>query len=200
MTCASSPTGLISWLSKQREILTLLCCITLFSSREKPTHALEVARRISGAVAGESTHKSRHTKYPSQLLSLAFHYFPFASHFPLPHFTLAVLFASLSLSSLSFSIRLFLPTCFLFACVLVCLLVTMAQDNTKLCDFTNTNNNDFISTPIAPLTDAESCEINDAGLGSRGGPSLTSRAGCDSPVRACGMGKAPTDGGARGPR
>ena len=38
--------------------------------------------------------------------------------------------------------------------------MTMAQDNTKLCDFTNTNNNDFISTPIAPLTDAESCEIN----------------------------------------
>ena len=35
----------------------------------------------------------------------------------------------------------------------------MAQDNTKLCDFTNTNNNDIISTPIAPLTDAESCEI-----------------------------------------
>ena len=38
----------------------------------------------------------------------------------------------------------------------------MAQDNTKLCDFSNTNNNDFISTPIAPLTDAESCEINTA--------------------------------------
>ena len=38
----------------------------------------------------------------------------------------------------------------------------MAQDTTKLCDFTNTNNNDFISTPIAPLTDAESCEINTA--------------------------------------
>jgi len=38
----------------------------------------------------------------------------------------------------------------------------MAQDNTKLCDFTNTNDNDFISTPIAPLTDAESCEINAA--------------------------------------
>ena len=31
----------------------------------------------------------------------------------------------------------------------------MAQDNTKLCDFSNTNNNDFISTLIAPLTDAE---------------------------------------------
>ena len=38
----------------------------------------------------------------------------------------------------------------------------MAQDNTKLCDFANTNNNYFISTPIAPLTDAESCEINTA--------------------------------------
>ena len=40
--------------------------------------------------------------------------------------------------------------------------VTIAQDNTKLCDFTNTNKNDFFSTPIAPLTDAESCEINAA--------------------------------------
>ena len=38
----------------------------------------------------------------------------------------------------------------------------MAQDNTKLCDFYKTNNNDFISTPIAPTTKAESCEINDA--------------------------------------
>ena len=38
----------------------------------------------------------------------------------------------------------------------------MAQDNTKLCYFSNTNNNDFISTSIAPTTDAESCEINTA--------------------------------------
>ena len=36
----------------------------------------------------------------------------------------------------------------------------MAQDNTKLYDFTNTNNNYFLSTPIAPLIDTESCEIN----------------------------------------
>ena len=36
----------------------------------------------------------------------------------------------------------------------------MAQDYTKLCDFSNTNNNDFISTPIAPDGNAESCEIN----------------------------------------
>ena len=42
------------------------------------------------------------------------------------------------------------------------LLVTMAQDNTKLSYFVNTNNNDFFSTPIAPLTDPESCEINAA--------------------------------------
>src|SRR3989337_624850 len=33
-------------------------------------------------------------------------------------------------------------------------------ENTKLCDFSNTNNNDFISTPIAPSTSAESYEIN----------------------------------------
>ena len=38
----------------------------------------------------------------------------------------------------------------------------MTQENTKLCDLPNTNNNDFISTPIAPLTNAESCEINAA--------------------------------------
>ena len=38
----------------------------------------------------------------------------------------------------------------------------MAQDNTKLCDFSNTNNNDFLCTPIAPLNDVESCEINTA--------------------------------------
>ena len=32
-----------------------------------------------------------------------------------------------------------------------------------LCDFSNTNNNDFISTPIAPpTTSAESCDINTA--------------------------------------
>ena len=38
----------------------------------------------------------------------------------------------------------------------------MAQEYTKLCDFSNTNNNDFISTSIAPTTNAESCEINAA--------------------------------------
>ena len=38
----------------------------------------------------------------------------------------------------------------------------MAQYNSKLCDFSNTNNNDFLSTLIAPLNDAESYEINAA--------------------------------------
>ena len=38
----------------------------------------------------------------------------------------------------------------------------MAQENTKLCDFSNTNTNDFISTPIAPTKSAESYEINAA--------------------------------------
>ena len=33
----------------------------------------------------------------------------------------------------------------------------------KLCVFSNINNNDFISTPIAPsVTSAESCDINAA--------------------------------------
>ena len=37
----------------------------------------------------------------------------------------------------------------------------MTQENTKLCDFSNTNNNDFISTPISPpTTSVESCDIN----------------------------------------
>ena len=35
-------------------------------------------------------------------------------------------------------------------------------DDTKLCDFSNTNNNDFINTPVAPATNVESCEINTA--------------------------------------
>src|SRR3990170_5398910 len=39
----------------------------------------------------------------------------------------------------------------------------MSQENTKLCDFSNTNNNDFISTPIAPpVASAETCDINAA--------------------------------------
>ena len=39
----------------------------------------------------------------------------------------------------------------------------MTHSNTKLCDFSNTNNNDFIGTPLAPpATSAETCDINTA--------------------------------------
>ena len=51
-----------------------------------------------------------------KLLSLALHYLSFASCFPLPHFTLAILFA------LSFPISSLFSLSFLFACVLDCLL------------------------------------------------------------------------------
>ena len=68
VTCVLSPTGLIPWFSKTEgnTYATLLHHPFLFKG--KPMHAQEVARRISGAVAGESTHKSRHTKCPSQTL------------------------------------------------------------------------------------------------------------------------------------
>ena len=41
--CALSPTGLIPWFSNWGKYLSLLCRITLSSSREKPTQAQEVA-------------------------------------------------------------------------------------------------------------------------------------------------------------
>ena len=42
-----------------------------------------------------------------------------------------------------------------------CCVVTINQEHTKLCDFSNTNNNDFIGTPLAPpATSAETCDIN----------------------------------------
>ena len=134
-----------------------------FPLQVKPTQAQDVARRISGAVVGEvfaqvKTYQVSITKsFPSHL-----YYLPFACRFPLPHFTLAVLFAlSFPISSLfrlpSSSSLFCLP---FSVCLCVGLLVAMAQDNIKLSDFSNTNNNDFLSTPIAPLNDVESCEIN----------------------------------------
>ena len=39
----------------------------------------------------------------------------------------------------------------------------MSQENAKLCDFSNTNNNDFNGTSLAPpATSAETCDINTA--------------------------------------
>ena len=87
----------------------------------------------------------------------------YPSHYIICHLPLIFLSPTSPLPFYSpslFPFASFFLACFLFARVLDCLLVTMAQDNTKLCDFTNTHNNDFIRTPIAPLTDTESCEIN----------------------------------------
>ena len=101
---------------KLREILTLLCCITLSSSRENQRSAQEVARRISGAVAGSLRTTQDIPSTHHKLLSLALHYLPFASRFPLPHFTLAVLFALFFCSP-------FLLQFASFCLVLVCLCV-----------------------------------------------------------------------------
>ena len=46
VTCALSPIGLIPWFSKQREILMLLCCITLSYSRENQ-HMLKSQQQTS---------------------------------------------------------------------------------------------------------------------------------------------------------
>ena len=122
MTCVLSPTGLIPWLSKTEgnTYTTMLHHPCLFKG--KPTHAQEVARRISGAVAGEVASSQDIPSTHHKLLSLSLHYFPFASHFPLPHFTLAILFALFS--ARLFFTRLFFVRLFLFAfCLLVCWII-----------------------------------------------------------------------------
>src|SRR3954469_10081332 len=85
-------------------MLTLLCSITpssLGKTNASSRHSKkDFWRRCRGGLR-----KSQHTNYPSQSLSLALHYLPFASRFPLPHFTLAVLFA------------LFFPLPFVCSCV-----------------------------------------------------------------------------------
>ena len=70
-------------------------------------------RRCGGGLRSSQDIPSTHHK----LISLALHYLPFASRFPLPHFTLAILFTLSFPISSSFS-RLPFPVAFLFACVL----------------------------------------------------------------------------------
>ena len=108
---------------KLREILTLLCCITLSSSRENQGSAQEVARRISRAVVGVVFAQVKTYQVPITNSSPShLHCLPFASHFPLPHFTLDVLFA------LSFPISSSLFAClFPFAPVLDHLLCRNGQ-------------------------------------------------------------------------
>ena len=91
----------------------LLCCITLSSSRKTNASSRrskkDFWRRCRGSFHQVKTYQVPITNSsPSHL-----HYLPFASRFPLPHFTLAVLFAlSFPISSLSFACLL-LP-CFCF--------------------------------------------------------------------------------------
>ena len=124
------------------------------SSRSSKKNFLRRCRGDLCQVKSSQAIPSTHHK----LFSLELHYSPFASCFPFP--TSKMIFENLCL--------FFAPLPFVFFvcfCVLVCWIacfVAMAQENTKLCDFSNTNNNDFISTPIAPATSAESYEINAA--------------------------------------
>ena len=100
------PTGLIPWFSKTEGNTYATLAASSLPLRGKPTQAQDVARRISGAVAGESTQK---VNIPST------HHNPDLSHYiichlPLlflsPQFTLAILFA-LSLSILPLYLPLF---------------------------------------------------------------------------------------------
>src|SRR3990170_376918 len=88
---------MIPWFSKTKgnTYATLLHHPFLFKgkptqcSRGSKSHFWRRCRGDSRQVKSSQDIPSTHHK----LLSLALHYLPFASHFPLPHFTLAVLFA-----------------------------------------------------------------------------------------------------------
>ena len=86
------------------------CAASPFPLQGKPTPAQDVARRISGAVAGEVFAQVKTYQVPITNPSPShLNYLPFASRFPLPHFTLAILFAlsfpiSSSLFRLPFSV------------------------------------------------------------------------------------------------
>ena len=110
-TFEEPPTGLIPWFSKTEGNTYATIAASPSPLRGKPTQAQDVARRISGAVVGEvfaqvKTYQVPITNSsPSHLL-----YLPFSSRFPLPHFTLAVLF-SLSFPIFSSLFRLPLSVC-----------------------------------------------------------------------------------------
>ena len=97
---------------KLREILTLLYCITLYSSRENQRSAQEVARRISGAVAGEIYAQVKTCQVPITN--------SYPSHYIICHFPLVFLSPTSPLPFYSLSLSLFasfarLPFCLLFA-------------------------------------------------------------------------------------
>ena len=96
---------------KLREILSYYCCITLSSSRKTNGSSRrskkDFWRHCRGGLRSSQDIPSTHHK----LISLALHYLPFASRFPLPTSPLPFYSPSLSRSPLSFAC--------LF-CVLVC--------------------------------------------------------------------------------
>ena len=109
------PTGLIPWFSKTEgnTYATLLHHPFLFKG--KPTQCSRGSkkdfwRRCRGVYAKVNIPSTHHKP-----LSPALHYLPFASRFPLPHFTLAVLFA-LSFPFASFSLA-FCLLVFWIACL-----------------------------------------------------------------------------------
>ena len=114
-TRAQPPIGLIPWFSKieRNTYATLLHHPFLFKG--KPTQCSRGSKkdfwhRCQGVCAKVNIPSTYHTP-----LSPALHYFPFASRFPLPHFTLAVLFA-LSFSFASFRLLLVCSCVGLLAC------------------------------------------------------------------------------------
>ena len=91
------------------------------------------------------------------------HHNPYLTHYIICHLPLVFLSPTSPLSFYSPSL-LFASFSLLASCLLVCWIACLTRwlKIILLCGFTNTNNNDFIITPIAPLTDVESCEINTA--------------------------------------
>ena len=89
-TRAQPPTGLIPWFSKTEGNTYATLLHHPFPFGENQRSAQEVARTISGAVTGEVYAKVNIPSTHHKPLSPALHYLPFAAHFPLPHFALAV--------------------------------------------------------------------------------------------------------------
>ena len=92
-TRAWPPTGLIPWFSKTEGNTYATLLHHPFLVGENQRSAQEVARMISGTVAGDVYAKVNIPSTHHIPLSPALHYLPFASRFPLLHFTLAVLLA-----------------------------------------------------------------------------------------------------------
>jgi len=112
-TFEEPPTGLIPWFSKTEGNTYATIIASPFPLQGKPTQAQDVARRISGAVAGEVFAQVKTYQVPITNSSPShLHYFPFASRFPLPQFTLVVLFAlSFPIFSSLFHLSFCVPVC-----------------------------------------------------------------------------------------